>query len=324
MTIVPAFSQQTPHKHEIYLQGGALETPETLAVETGYGRHTLTVARSADGVEIEISGSGSVVDDSIYRAALEFLTAGSRDIGSVKLRGNDDSVIDPRCYWQLPEPWMGARAYPHPQIHTVSNGRYHPVRPPKPTGVVYERYIPWLDQRLSFRVADPDQDLEHFHRWMNDEAVNVIWEDGGDWAKHRDILEERARDPHVMALIGAFDGVPFGYFEVYWAKENRLGPFYDAGDYDRGWHVAIGEPAFRGRQWITAWLPSLMHFMFLDDPRTQRIVGEPRATHEQQIRNLERSGFAKVKHFDFPHKRALLVMLTRERFFDDRLWVPAA
>lgn len=318
MTIVPTFSQQIAPRHEIFLQRGRLETPESLVVETGHGRHTLSITRSADGFELE------VVDDGAYRAGLEFLTAGSRDIGSVKRCGSDQHAIDPRAYWQLPEPWMGPRPYPHPQVHMLTSGRYHPVRPPKPTGVVYERYIPWVDQRLSFRAADPDLDLEHFHRWMNDEAVNVIWEDGGDRAKHRGILEERLNDPHVMALIGAFDGVPFGYFEVYWAKENRLGPFYDAGDYDRGWHVAIGEAAFRGKQWISAWLPSLMHFMFLDDPRTQRIVGEPRASHEQQIRNLERSGFAKIKHFDFPHKRALLVMLTRERFFGDRLWVPAS
>ena len=76
------------------------------------------------------------------------------------------------------------------------------------------------------------------------------------------------------------------------------------------------------RESVSAWLPSLMHFMFLDDPRTQRIVGEPAASHAQQIRNLDRSGFAKVKHVHFPHKRALLVQLLRERFFADRLWAP--
>jgi hypothetical protein len=65
-----------------------------------------------------------------------------------------------------------------------------------------------------------------------------------------------------------------------------------------------------------------MHFIFLDDIRTQRIVGEPKASHAQQIRNLDRAGFAKVKYFDLQHKRALLVMLLRERFFADRLWAP--
>jgi len=76
--------------------------------------------------------------------------------------------------------------------------------------------------------------------------------------------------------------------------------------------------------YVATWLPSLMHYLFLDDPRTQRIVGEPRADHAQQIRNLERSGFASIKEFDFPHKRAMLVSLLRERYFGERLWVPRA
>ena len=62
--------------------------------------------------------------------------------------------------------------------------------------------------------------------------------------------------------------------------------------------------------------------MFLADPRTRRIVGEPVHVHQHQIRNLDRSGFAKVKHIQFSHKRALLVMLHRERFFLDRLLFP--
>ncbi|MEK1889885.1 MAG: GNAT family N-acetyltransferase [Phyllobacterium sp.] len=269
-------------------------------------------------------------------AAIEFLTAQSRDFCAIEIDNVPSSdfplgslvdgcvMVDPRTFWQWPFAWIKQPAYPHPQLHVMSNGQYHPKRAAKPTGVVYERFIPWLGETLSFRAADPESDLEYFHRWMNDEQVNVIWEDGGDREKHRSILRERLADPHTLALIGCFNGVPFGYFEVYWAKENRLGPYYDAEDYDRGWHVAVGEPAYRGKQWLKAWLPSLMHFIFLDDPRTQRIVGEPRASHEQQIRNLDRSGFAKVKHFDFPHKRAMLVMLARERFFGDHLWVPAA
>jgi hypothetical protein len=29
-----------------------------------------------------------------------------------------------------------------------------------------------------------------------------------------------------------------------------------------------------------------------------------------------------LKEFDFPHKRATLAMLLRERFFADRHWIP--
>jgi acetyl CoA:N6-hydroxylysine acetyl transferase len=273
--------------------------------------------------------------------AIEALTAGERttrigldcddsDLAAALIREGVASrkgemlIAEPALLWQQPRLWL-PRAAPnggHPQLHVLSGGQRHPRRAPNPVGVCYARFIPWLDQVLSFRAADVEDDLGLYHRWMNDPRVEVVWEDGGDLARHRRDLEERTADPHVLPLIGCADGVPFGYFEVYWARENRIGPHYNADDYDRGWHVAIGEEAFRGRAWITAWLPSLMHFIFLDDIRTQRIVGEPKANHAQQIRNLDRAGFAKVKYFDLPHKRALLVMLLRERFFADRLWAP--
>lgn len=236
-----------------------------------------------------------------------------------------DLVVPATLFWQRPEPWLRTSpGVPYPQMHVMTGGIRHPRRRPKPQGTVYARYIPWLGQSLSLRAFDPAIDLDRFHRWMNDPRVARIWDEAGDRAKHEAYAAKLAADPHMLPLVGCFDGNPFAYFELYWAKENRLGPHYDAQDYDRGWHVLVGEEAYRGRAWISAWLPSLMHYMFLDDPRTQRIVGEPAASHGQQIRNLERSGFAKLKHVDFPHKRAMLVMLLRERYFGDRLWLPAS
>ncbi|WP_232468129.1 GNAT family N-acetyltransferase [Bordetella genomosp. 13] len=229
------------------------------------------------------------------------------------------------AFWQQADLWLldreAARAYPYRPAMS-GKGQRHPLRPPKPSGEVYARQIPWLGKVLSFRVATIDQDVERLNRWMNNPRVAQVWEEEGDLEFHRRYLQNLIDDPHMLPLIASADGKPFGYFEVYWAKENRLGPYYDAQDYDRGWHVLIGEDDIRGRAWVTAWLPSLMHYLFLDDSRTQRIVGEPRADHHQQINNLDRCGFAKVKEFDFPHKRAMLVMLLRERFFGDRLWVP--
>jgi len=161
------------------------------------------------------------------------------------------------------------------------------------------------------------------HKWMNDPRVAQFFQEEGDLDYQRAYLNGRLADPHMLSLIAEFDRAPFGYMEVYWAQENRLGPYYAADDYDRGWHVLVGEAAYSGGQFISAWLPSLMHYMFLDEPRTQRIVGEPAASHQRQVRNLERSGFAAIKDFDFPHKRATLVMLMREKFFSNRLWHPS-
>lgn len=239
------------------------------------------------------------------------------------LRTEDGLVARPELVMQRRANWLpDAGAPPYPFDPVMSGGKRHPRRPEKPTGLVYARHIPWLGESISFRALGLD-DLPLFHRWMNDPRVDSFWQEAGDTAKHRAYLSGLLADPHMLPLIGSFGQTPFAYFEIYWAKENRIAPFYDAHDYDRGWHVAVGEDAFRGRSYISAWLPSLMHYLFLDDPRTQAIVGEPAASHHQQIRNLEVSGFARLKTFDFPHKRASLVMLLRERFFGDRLWLPA-
>ncbi|MDH0864413.1 GNAT family N-acetyltransferase [Mitsuaria sp. GD03876] len=224
--------------------------------------------------------------------------------------------------WQLPRLWKPAVPPVMPLQYALSQGKRHPLRPPKPEGLVYQRFIPWLGKTFSFRMADAATDLERLNRWMNEPAVAKVWDEAGDLDKHRAYLAGLAADPHIYPMIASLDGEPFGYFEVYWTKENRVAPFYDADDHDRGWHVLIGEPSFRGKGIATAWLTSISHYLFLDDPRTDRAVGEPRADHAQQIRNLDRSGYAKVKEFDFPHKRAMLVLLLRERYFTDALWWP--
>ncbi|TJZ64740.1 GNAT family N-acetyltransferase [Chitiniphilus eburneus] len=224
--------------------------------------------------------------------------------------------------WQQPTLWLPQPQQAMAQQYVLSGGRRHPRRRPKPQGALYQRFIPWLGRTFSFRALDIDDDLPMFNRWMNDPAVAQIWQEEGDLARHRAYLEELAANPHIYPMIASLDGEPFAYFEAYWAKENRISPFCDAADYDRGWHVLVGEPAYRGKAVAVAWLTSISHYLLLDDARTQRLVGEPRADHAQQIRNLDRSGYAKVKEFDFPHKRALLVTLLRERYFVDAFWWP--
>jgi acetyl CoA:N6-hydroxylysine acetyl transferase len=224
--------------------------------------------------------------------------------------------------WQHAAGWQPQATTAFPVQQVISDGRRHPLRAPKPEGLVYARYIPWLKRRLTLRTLRIEDDLPMFNRWMNDPVVEQFWNESGDLAKHRAYLDTIARDPHMTSLIASFDDQPFAYFEVYWAKENRIAPFYDCGDFDRGWHVLVGEEAFRGKQFAVAWLTTISHYLLLDDCRTQVVVGEPRADHDKQIRNLDKSGYAKLKEFDFPHKRAMLVMLTRERYFGQGLWQP--
>ncbi len=244
------------------------------------------------------------------------------DVGAVQLHAGTQATVAREAFWQFPRAWLRHAREPFAQRYTLSQGRRHPLRPTKPRGTVYQRHIPWLSQTLTLDTVDIAQDLAPFNRWMNDPVVAHFWEEQGDLARHRAYLEVIAADPRVIGLIGRLDGEAFGYFEVYWAKEDRIAPFCDAGDHDRGWHALIGEARFRGKAFLTAWMPSISHYMFLDDCRTQRIVIEPRADNRKMIKSLARCGYSLVKEFDFPHKRAMLGLLPRERFFAEALWIP--
>ena len=239
-----------------------------------------------------------------------------------RLRGGIE--ILPGLLWQCAARWLPEARPPFPVLFTATGERRHPLRPETPAGTVYARAIPWLGRTLSFRTLTEPGDITLFSAWMNDPRVAEVWQETGTLAAHAAHIATLQADPASLPLLGCLDGVPFGYFELYWARESRLGPLYESGAYDRGWHVAIGDAAVRGRPYLSAWLPSLMHYLFLDEPRTERVVGEPRADHAQQIRNLHASGFATIATVDFPHKRAALVALSRERFVRDRLWVPGA
>jgi acetyl CoA:N6-hydroxylysine acetyl transferase len=223
-----------------------------------------------------------------------------------------------RTFWQQPRPWLKATASSSmPLRYAVTDQRSHPVRPPKAEGTIYERYFPLIGMTFSLRTVDPEGDADVFSGWMNLDRVAYFWDQKGTRAEHAAYLAERRDDPHMHPMIGYFDDKPFGYFEFYWAKEDRIGPFYDAGDFDRGLHLLIGDPKFQSAGKLKAWWSGVLHYMFIDEPRTQRLVGEPRIDHVRHIAYMHRMGFYTLKEFDFPHKRAALTVLERETFFNE-------
>ncbi|GLR12222.1 hypothetical protein GCM10007907_10120 [Chitinimonas prasina] len=220
-------------------------------------------------------------------------------------------------FWQQPALWLTAPASAGMALDYVMTGeKRHPRRAPKPEGVVYRRYLPELDSVYTMRVASVAQDLAVFHDWMNQDRVHRFWELAGDRDAHASYLQTQLDDPKTLPLIAEFDGEPFAYFETYWAKEDRLAPYYDAQDFDRGCHVLVGNSQHRGPAKVTVWIRAICHYLFLDDPRTQRIVGEPRVDNVKFISYVQSQGFAKCKEFNFPHKRAAMMLLEREAFFD--------
>jgi RimJ/RimL family protein N-acetyltransferase len=223
-----------------------------------------------------------------------------------------------KTFWQIARPWLKAPASSDTLLrYTQTNGVSHPQRPKNAEGTIYERHFPQIDMTFSLRTADPDADSEVFSEWMNLDRVAYFWDQRGTRAEHAAYLAERREDPHMHPMIGYFDDKPFGYFEFYWAKEDRLGPFYDAGDFDRGLHLLIGDAQFQSAGKLKAWWSGVLHYMFIDDPRTERLVGEPRVDHVRHIAYMHRMGFYTLKEFDFPHKRAALTVMEREKFFDD-------
>ncbi len=233
---------------------------------------------------------------------------------------SDEQIIITRSrFFQQADIWSHpTRLAEDDQRTCISDkGIHYPLRPPQPKGIWFQKYLYELDRVISFRCADIQRDLALFHYWHNRPDVDRMWDLAGTKQAHRDYLVKQTRDPHSMPVIGYFDGVPFGYFEVYWTPEDRLGVHYDCQPYDRGVHMLVGNPAFRGGEFFVNWAVSLQHAIFLDDERTQHVMGEPRADNLHVVKISASVGLKKLKEFDFPHKRAALLCSERAHFFGE-------
>lgn len=138
-----------------------------------------------------------------------------------------------------------------------------------------------LDERLDDTTSMTDVEL--LHKWMNDPRVAYSWGETGPMEHQEAFLKAGMTSKHSFPVIGCFDGKPFGYFELYWVKEDRLAVHMgrDCDEYDRGLHVLVGEQEFRGPHRIRVWLSALLHYCWLADLRTNNVVMEPRVDNEK-------------------------------------------
>ncbi|KXT06917.1 hypothetical protein AC578_7291 [Pseudocercospora eumusae] len=268
--------------------------------------------------------------------------------------------------------------YPPPPVqYTMTNHLRHPLRPkpPRQGETFYIRYIPSLEQYLTFRVAslskrpitylgpfssqagespfisgrellrhhnsDPEAamptmgsvsahtaeshrggdretirmtDVELLHKWHNDPRVAASWGEDGPQSHQEEFLKHALTSRNSIPVIGCFDGKPFGYFEIYWAKEDRIAGYIgsEVGDFDRGLHVLVGEQDFRGPHRFNVWMSALVHYCWLADSRTNVVIMEPRVDNDKIKRYCEDVGFYKEKEFALPHKQSNLMKIRRE------------
>ncbi len=234
----------------------------------------------------------------------------------------DGQALRRDSFYQWPQLWTSAQSLscrPCQFTHSTEGQRSvrHPKRPPQPKGELYRRFVPSLGRWLSFRVIQAREDLDLFHQWMNQTRVAPVWELGKPKEELYQYLVEHEQDPHCISCIGCFDDEPFGYFELYWTPEDRLGGYYDYWPHDRGLHLLVGNRRFLGKHYFHAWLTGLSHFLFLDEPRTMRLYGEPRADNRGLLQYTQSIPcWHLLREFDFPHKRAALMETTRDRFFN--------
>lgn len=296
----------------------------------------------ADDEFIRLSLSGSAKDNLAgqLRASMLAVDHPRGAVGPDTAGGPPDELVLLRAsFWQGAASPFGARSVWVPTdgpgttyasqavpaldyVLTDEPGRalvWHPRRAPKPRpgSTFYSRWIPHLGENFSMAALDwtNPEHLALFHAWQNDPRVSHGWGRAGTLDEHRSHLRTVHEDPHRFAVLAAFDGVFFAYFEIYWAREDSVGAYYHSQDFDRGRHSLVGDVRYRGTHRVGAWWSSLMHYLFLDDPRTMQVVGEPKFTNSAVLTYDFIHGFGMEKFVDLPDKRGALMKCSRERFF---------
>jgi RimJ/RimL family protein N-acetyltransferase len=141
-------------------------------------------------------------------------------------------------------------------------------------------------------------DLQLLHKWMNNPRVAKFWGCEGPIDVQEKFLRQNLESKHSFPAIGCWNGRPFGYFEIYWVKEDILGRLLNAGeakDYDRGVHVLVGEQEFRGAHRLSRWISALIHWALTVDYRTECLVLEPRIDNERYVKMKIPHNCRKVK-----------------------------
>ena len=186
----------------------------------------------------------------------------------------------------------------------------------KESGTVYISKLR-RGQSISFRVLTLN-DLNIFHQWHNQDFVKEFWELGLSKEKLKEYILNLLKSSYQLPLILEVNDVPVGYFEVYWAYDDRIAPYCNPDPYDRGVHLLIGEKKYLRTRIVYDALLHISKYLLEANPKTKRVWGEPRADNKSILKLATAlPGWSFIRFFDFPHKRAALLKCDREKFYKE-------
>ncbi|TPX56980.1 hypothetical protein PhCBS80983_g04179 [Powellomyces hirtus] len=207
-----------------------------------------------------------------------------------------------------PSPPVSSQANPSETRSDFSLGRSGTQSP----AILFSKHIPHLNETLTLRVAALS-DVPLLTEWHNKPRVAHFWNERGDEKHHHAYLSGILASPHSIPVLALFDSEPFAYFEVYDPVHSPLGKQYEHRPHDRGIHMLVGSDSHRGPHRVAAWLPGLLEYCF-EDPRTTRVVSEPRIDNGRMVGYLANYGFAFWGARDLGHKVAAVMGCERQRW----------
>lgn len=170
---------------------------------------------------------------------------------------------------------------------------------------------------LQLVPVSTERDLGLIGQWMDDPAVSRYWNLAGpDSLTASHLRAQLEGDGRSVPCVGALDGVPMSYFEIYRADLDPLARHYPARAHDTGIHVLIGRAFDRGRGLGTTLIRAVADLVLDNRPRCHRVIAEPDLRNTPSLAAFLSSGFRYSLEIDLPDKRAAL--LIRDRVIRDR------
>jgi len=184
----------------------------------------------------------------------------------------------------------------------------------KPT-ILYQHYFSNIQKTIIIRLFDISKDEERFIAWHQNPRVAKYWQLNGSREKAQLYLEKILSETHNEIAIMEINNEPVGYGEFYWAAYDSISQYYDYQDGDRGFHLLIGENLFLGIENTKSIFTAIMHYLYLANDQTQRLIVEPDKHNHQFIKYMQiLPGWQFIKEANLSDKKAAIFMCHRSDF----------